>query len=97
MAKKRSSAGELLHFGFTRLRVTGSGTLRQTLYSLDDVRSSVLPTLTMSATTNREPLTLCNFIEQRAALEIKTTAIDETFRIDKIIIFVRVVATGYPQ
>jgi hypothetical protein len=98
MPKKSSGFnGELLHFGSTRLRITGTGVLRQTLYSLDDVESYTVPTITMSATTNREPVSLTNFIQQRAYLEFKTTAINETFRIDKIVIYVKVVASGYPQ
>lgn len=97
MAKKPVFTGELLHFGSIRLRVVGSGVLRPTLYSLDDVRSSVLPTVTMASTTDREPLVLCNFINQRGYLELKTTAINETFTINKITFFVKPIATGYPQ
>lgn len=51
----------------------------------------------MSALTNREPTVLANFIDQRAQLEGKTTLINETFNISKITIFVKPVATGYPQ
>lgn len=99
MAKAKSSGfnGELIHFGSIRERVTGSGVLRQTLYSLDDVRSFTVPNLTMAAATDREPVMLTNFIQQRAALEFKTTGINETFKIDKIVLYVKIVATGYPQ
>jgi hypothetical protein len=89
--------GELLHFGSVRMRVTGSGVLRPTLQSLDEVNISTLPNVTMSATTNREPTVLSNFIDQRGQLKLETTAIDETFTVSKITIFIRPVATGYPQ
>lgn len=89
--------GELIHFGSVRTRVTGSGVLRPTLQSLDEVNTATLPTITMSATTNREPTVLANFIDQRGQLKLETTAIDEIFSVSKIVIFVRPVATGYPQ
>lgn len=94
---KQSFAGELVHFGAVRYRVTGSGILRSTLYSLDEANSSTLPNLTMSATTNREPTILANYIDQMGYLEIKTTGIDETFSICKIVVFIRPIASGYPQ
>lgn len=89
--------GEILHFNATRMRATGSGNLQQTLFSLDDVRSNILNNITLAATTNREPITLANFTEQRAYLEVKTSNINEYFVISKIVIFVKPVATGYPQ
>jgi hypothetical protein len=67
-----------------------------TLFSLDSVKSSALPNLVLSATNNIEPHKLCNFTQQRAFLQGKTTEIDETFKISKIIIFNRQVATMYP-
>lgn len=94
---KSQFAGELVHFGSVRYRVTGSGVLRSTLYSLDEANSSTLPTLNISSTTNREPTILANFIDQMGYLEIKTTAINETFSICKIVVFVRPIASGYPQ
>lgn len=91
------SEGLLTHVGMVRLRVTGSGVLRSTLYSLDSINSSVLPTITMAATTNREPTILANFTEQKSQLELQTTAIDETFEISKIVIFTKPVAAEYPR
>ena len=82
------------HYGAVRMRITGSGSLIMTLYSLDDVNSVTLSPFTMSATTNKELTRLSNFNEQRAALEIKTTEIDETFLINKIVIFHKPVTSG---
>ena len=96
-ARSNISKGEnISHFTGIRLRVTGSGSLRPTLYSLDDIRSEVLVAMTMSATTNIEPFRLSNFMEQRARLELKTTALNETFRINRIIIFAKPIFTMYP-
>lgn len=98
LVAKNSLTGELVHFGVTRMRVTGSGVLRSFLHSLDDASNqATLPTITMQANTNREPTILSNFIDQYGQLEVKTTAIDEVFEISKIVIFVRPVSSGYPQ
>ncbi len=51
----------------------------------------------MVAATNKEPTVLANFIDQYGQLEIKTTNINETFEVSKIVIFVKPVSTGYPQ
>ena len=82
------------HYTAVRMRVTGSGSLVMTLYSLDDVNSLTLVPFTLSSTTNKELTRLSNFNEQRASLEIKTTAIDETFLINKIVIFHKPVTSG---
>jgi hypothetical protein len=97
LVAKNQFSGELLHFGAVRLRVTGSGVLRPTLKSLDDVHTSTLPTLTMSATTNREPIVLSNFTDQMGCLELKTTGLNETFLLSKVVVYVRPSASGYPQ
>lgn len=94
---KNSFNGELLHFGSVRMRVTGIGGLDLTLASLDSTRTSTLPSITMAVTTNREPLVLANFREQRAQLVGQTTGIDEVYNISKIVIYIKPTASGYPQ
>lgn len=90
--------GELVHLGVVRMRAIGSGNLLTDAHSLDDAsNSSVLPDIPLLAATNREPTILANFIDQRIQLEIRTTEIDEWFEISKIVMFVRPIATGYPQ
>lgn len=66
------------------------------MHSLDEVVNQDLLSITMQATTNREPFRLANFSQQRIRLELKTTEIDETFRITKIILFVKPLAAEYP-
>lgn len=80
-----------------RLRVNGSGDLQLFLKSLDDIREYETVGIPMLAVTNREPVVLSNFREQRAYVHGFVDTIDEVFNISKIIVFITPVATGYPQ
>lgn len=93
----RGYIGEILHFGAVRYRVNGDGNLLSYLSDLDNVNTSQLTNIAMVMSTSRESVLLANFNSQRACLIIQTTAIDEAFTISKIIIFVKPVASGYPQ
>jgi len=98
MAKKgNSSVGTINHYHAVRMRVTGSGLLRMRLLSLDDIDTQTLVPFTMAATTQREPTRLANFKSQQARLEIKTTAMNEIFKIGKIVIFSKPVETEFPS
>lgn len=91
------SLGEnISHFTAVRLRATGAGDLKMKLFSFDDVNSTTLLPLTLQAANNIQPTRICNFVEQRAYLEIKTTEIDNFFKINRIIVFVKELYTGYP-
>jgi hypothetical protein len=85
------------HFTAVRLRVTGSGSLLMQLQTLDDVIVQDISPLTMSATTPRYANQLTNFTQQKSRLVIKTNEIDETFFISQLILYVKPVATGFPQ
>jgi len=85
------------HFLGARFRVTGSGVLRTRFDSLDETRTNALPNLTMAATTDIEPLRVGNFTTQRAQLVITTTAINETFVISNISVFIKPVAVELPS
>lgn len=87
----------IIHCAGIRLRVNGAGVLRPRLIGLDDVIQADLSTYTMSATPGREPIILANFKNQRFRLKLGTTAIDETMKIQRIIVFVKDLYTGYPQ
>lgn len=91
------SDGGIIHITGTRLRVTGAGNLLMTFRSLDNINTYAMVPLVMATTTNREPLVLANYMDQRGQLEIRTNAIDEYFEISKISIFTRPTFTGYPQ
>ena len=91
------SGGEnLQHVTGVRLRVTGTGNLLMTLFSQDNIRTQVLTSIPMAAATNIQPFRLANFIEQRTQLQLKTTVLDEFFKINRIIVFMKEVYTSYP-
>jgi hypothetical protein len=85
------------HFGAIRLRIKGNASIKPTLFSLDEVQLNALATIPIVARNNIEPNRLANFTQQRAKLELRTTEIDETFQISKIIIFIRPVAKSFPE
>lgn len=86
----------IVHYTSLRMRVTGSGSLQMRMISQDNVFEQTLVPFTMQATTNIRPTRLMNFQHQRALLEGKTTTINETFSINKIIIFAKAVFSEYP-
>jgi hypothetical protein len=96
---KKSSAGEevINHFGAVRLRVNGSASLQMTLFSLDKTQQNILVPVPLQSLTAVEPNRLSNFTQQRAKLMIRTTEINETFQISKVIIFVKPVAKSWPE
>jgi len=91
-----SSGENISHFAAIRIRVNGVGNLRMSVYSLDDIRSKTLVPLVMQPSARIIPTRLVNFMEQRASFELKTTAIDEEFRINRIVVFMKEVFTSYP-
>lgn len=92
-----SRIGTIQHYNGVRMRLTGSGSLQMTMLSLDEVDTQTLIPFTMAATTQREPTRLANFKSQSMQLEVKTTLINETFRISKIIIFAKPVESEFPS
>lgn len=93
---ERSSGESISHFAAIRIRLNGTGILKMSVYSLDNVRSKTLVPFIMSTLTRIIPTRLVNFTEQRASFELKTTEIDEKFRINRIIIFTKEIYTSYP-
>lgn len=85
------------HFGAIRVRVTGTGNLNPKLISLDTTTELDITPIVMSTTNARYANQLCNFMQQRAQLELKTTEIDEVFYIRQIMIYARSVYSGFPQ
>ena len=66
------------------------------MLSPDEVNTSTLPTITMATTNRVSSFVLANFQEQRIALKLETTAINETFRVNRIIIYAKPVFTMEP-
>ena len=97
MAKKSKEGGEFEHHVVgTRLRVVGVGNLQLFLADLDDIQVQTLVPIPMQTTTRIEPFRLANFQSQRIRLVGKTTEIDETFSIQRILLYGKPVAQEYP-
>jgi len=90
------STDNILHYGGIRLRVNGTGNLRLTLYGYDKVSSEVLTPVVMTAAPGREKVRLANFKSELALVRLETTAIDETFKINKMMVYVKQLYTSYP-
>ena len=91
-----SSGENISHFASIRIRLNGNGQLRMSVHSLDNVRSKQLVPFTMQQSTRIIPTRIVNFMEQRAAFELTTTEMDEKFRINRIVIFMKEVFSSYP-
>ena len=92
-----STQDNIIHYTSLRMRVIGSGSLKMTMYTQDEIYSSVLIPFTMKAATNIRPTRLMNFQHQRAYLEGKIDVIDEWFKINKIVIYAKEVFADYPN
>lgn len=96
-ARSHGSSGELVnHFNMIRIRVVGTGSLKMSFFSLDNMKRQDLPDISMSARTDIQPRKLANFKTQRASLQIGTNNINDYFRINRIIIYSRPIYSEYP-
>lgn len=86
----------IVHNSGVRIRVTGSGLLRLRLMSLNYVKNFELLPLKMEETTDREPTRLASFNSQRMFLKIYTENLNEHFNINRIISFIKPIATQFP-
>jgi hypothetical protein len=93
---EQSSGESTTHFAAIRIRVNGTGQLRLSVFSLDNLNSKLLTPLDMAPQNRYSPTRLVNFVEQRASFEIKTTNPNEAFRINRIIIFTKELYKSYP-
>ena len=96
-ALSEGSLGEnISHIAAIRVRVNGTGSLKMTVSSLDNIRSKILVPLPMATASRIIPTRLVNFMEQRVSFTLGTTNMDEKFRINRIVIFTKEVFTSYP-
>jgi len=93
---EKSSGENISHFAAIRIRITGIGSLKMKVLSLDDVKAKTLVPLVMSRDNRIIPTRLVNFVEQRASFELKTSDIGERFRINRVVIFMKEIYTSYP-
>lgn len=88
---------DISHYNGTRMRVTGSGTLKQIFQSLDSAHAEFLPDLTIAAVNNVSPYRGADFIDQNAALRVYVDGEGDYFNISTIVIFASPLYTDYPQ
>jgi hypothetical protein len=92
------AAGNFLHHCVAvRYRVTGSGQFHSNLEGLDTVNGQLISPITLIGNSERYPNQLTNFIEQRMRVEFYVDAIDEYFTLRQISLYIKPVASGYPQ
>lgn len=90
-------AENILHFGAVRLRVQGTDNLQLNLYSLDNAAVTNLKAMPISPLPGIEPTRRCNFKAQRARFKISVSNINEYFIINRVVVFVKPVASAYPM
>lgn len=97
-ARNVSSTGEYInHFNAVRIRVNGTGSLLMKLYSLDDVKWRSLKDIKMSLGSGRLETSLTNLSTERASLELRTTTINDYFKINRVLIFSKFLYTSHPN
>jgi hypothetical protein len=85
------------HFGAVRIRIVGSGNLLSKLQSLDDVYELDLSSAVLSATSNKSITILSNFMQTKAKFRMEINEIDEYFKVDNIMIYIKPTFTSFPQ
>jgi hypothetical protein len=96
-ARPHGSHGDFInHCTGIRLRIVGAGNLNLTLFAPDGVASQTLVPIPLSATTRVHPFRLANFNQYRMQLSCSTTVIDEVMRVNRIIVFMKPIATMEP-
>jgi hypothetical protein len=96
MSPATEAGNGISHFSSIRMVVTGTGTFKMTVQSMDDIRTKTLVPFVMNSAIRVIPTRLVNFMEQYATFEFKTTNIDEVFKITRIVIFIKEVYTSWP-
>jgi hypothetical protein len=94
------AGSNILHFGGIRIRVTGNGLLRPTLYGFDKIDSQVLVPIALPSGVRPSNISftrLSNFTNEAGILRIETTSIDEVFRVNDITLFVKEMWQSYPS
>lgn len=89
--------GNVLHFASVRLRVVGSGNLDMQLIGLDNTYTQDIAPLAIVDPNIKEPTRIANFLSQRARLKVQTDEINEWFKINTLIFFVKPIYKTIPE
>lgn len=80
-----------------KMRVTGSGTMALQVRSLDDLNVVNLVSFTLQPTTAKVLQRLANYMSQGIVLRGAAVNINDTCRVQDIILFVKPVYEEYPE
>lgn len=83
------TVGEVFHYGGARLRVSGTGGLTLVLTTLDGVRVLTNSAINLSQAPGVYPIRFFNAQSEQASLKGTLTAINQTFRMTRLYVFVR--------
>jgi len=87
----------IFHIGAVRTRVVGYGELDYQFLGYNDIETETLVPVTMAQTRSREQTVLSNFVSQVSYLKGSTDLINEQFRINRIVVFVKPLWADYPH
>lgn len=97
MPKNNNVEGIINHLGLVRARVQGTGTLKLRAFGYSQNSSEDLPSITLVSSTDIIPTVLGNFKKQKMQIQFMTTEIDEYFRLNRLIPFIKPTAASYPM
>jgi hypothetical protein len=89
--------GYVHQYAALRVRVKGSGTLLQYLYSEDDVSNSQLVSVTLAAAPGKEYMTSANFTNEKAAVKLRVNTINHHFELHNFILYAQAMWATRPQ
>jgi hypothetical protein len=96
-ARTSGSQGEnITHFNAIRMRIQGSGNLKMSMISQDEIITKSMVDLPLKEANNIQPTRLTNFMQQRAIFELHTEKRLDFFRINRIILFTKETFSSYP-
>jgi len=90
------SAGMVHHCVGCRLRISGLGTLISTLYSEDDVESSLLASITLGSSPGKDTSLLANFQNEKVALELSCESYGDWFSLNRSDLFLALLWASRP-
>lgn len=88
---------DITHCAGTRMRITGSGTVKQVAQSLDYIQTVEFGNNVLRTSNNKSPFSIVNFQDQHTAVRVYMDEYDDFMKVDQLLIFIKPVFTGYPQ
>jgi hypothetical protein len=88
---------DVSHYAGTRMGISGQGTVKQVLQSVDYIHTLQFGNNILRTSNNRSPFSLANFVDQHASVRIYMDQLDDFMRVDQLIIFIKPVFTDYPR